>query len=141
MAYCTQANLKEEVSEPVLIELTDDEGTGAVNAGRVIQAITDADAEIDSYLAQRYAVPMTVGLALLKDISKNLSLERLYLRRSGALPEDRKTRIDAVRKLLSDIAMGKASLGVTPEPPVDSTGGSVFTGDERKFTRDGMDDF
>lgn len=139
MAYCVQSDIQEEVTESVLIELTDDERLGVANAARVTKAITAADTEIDSYLAQRYPVPMTEGLELLKDCSINLALERLFLRRTGALPEDRKDRIAHVRKLLSDIATGRASLGVTPAPP--ETGGGVFTADDRKFTRDKLKDF
>lgn len=139
MAYCTQSDIQEEVTESVLIELTDDERLGTINAARVTKAITAADTEIDSYLAQRYPVPMTEGLELLKDCSVNLSLERLYLRRTGALPEDRKDRIAHVRKLLSDIAMGRASLGVTPAPTEE--GGGSFSAQERKFDRDKLKGF
>lgn len=139
MAYCTQADIQEEVTESVLIELTDDERLGVVNAARVSKAITAADTEIDSYLAQRYPVPMTEGLALLKDCSINLALERLHLRRPGSLLDDRKERIAHVRKLLTDIAIGRASLGVTPAPTEE--GGGTFSAGERKFTRDKLKDF
>ena len=140
MAYCTQSDIEEEISQAVLVELTDDEGLGVVEAGRVTKAIGAADAEINSYLAQRYSVPMTSGLELLKDLCINLALERLYGRRPNSLPEDRKDRIQAVRRLLSDIAVGKATLGETPPPQVDS-GGSTFSADERNFTRSKMEGF
>lgn len=139
MAYSTQSDIQEEVTESVLIELTDDERLGVINAARVTKAITAADKEIDSYLAQRYPVPMTTGLDLLKDCSANLALERLYLRRTGSLPSDRKDRIAAVRKLLADIAAGRASLGVTPAPTEE--GGGTFSAGERKFTRNKLTDF
>lgn len=140
MAYCTQSDIEEEISQATLIELTDDEGLGIVNATRVTKAITSADAEVNSYLAQRYSVPMTAGLELLKDLSIHLALEKLFGRKPGSLPDDRKDRIAAVRKLLSDISRGNASLGETPPPPVDS-GGSTFSADDRNFTRTKMEGF
>lgn len=140
MSYCTQSDIEDEISQATLIELTDDEGLGIVNAARVTKAITAADAEVNSYLAQRYSVPMTSGLELLRDLCMNLALERLYGRRPKTLPEDRKDRITAVRKLLSDISKGISTLGKTPPPPVDS-GGSTFSADERNFTRTKMEGF
>ncbi len=140
MAYCTQSDIEEEIGEEKVIELTDDEGLGTVNAARVTKAIAAADAEINSYLAQRYSVPMTAGLELLKDLCVNLALERLYGRRPGSLPEDRADRITAVRRLLADIATGKATLGETPPPPVDS-GGSMFEGADRNFSRSKLEGF
>ncbi len=139
MAYCTQADIQGEIGGQPLIELTDDEGLGTAHAGRITQAIGQADAEIESHLAQRYTVPLTVGLVLLRDLSITLALERLYGRRPGSLPDDRKDRIAAARKLLADLGAGRATLGEAA--PVESAGeAAVFTQD-RVFSRDKMTGF
>jgi len=63
MAYCTLEDLKEKVSEDVLIELTDDEDTGVIDTSRTDRAMADAESEIDSYCAARYQpYPLTITL-------------------------------------------------------------------------------
>ena len=46
MAYCTQADILEQLDEDILIQLTDDDDLGAVDADMVTRAIADADALI-----------------------------------------------------------------------------------------------
>jgi len=141
--YSTQTDIQGEIGAAPLIELTDDEGLGTVNAARVTAAIEQADAEINSFLAQRYTVPLTTGLVLLRDLSVTLSLERLYGRRPGSLPDDRKDRAIAARRLLRDIADGRAALGdvPAPAPPPAAAGPAEISSAERVFSRDTMGGF
>lgn len=139
MAYSTQSDLAGDIGAQPLVELTDDEGLGTANADRVTAAIAAADAEINSYLAKRYTVPLTTGLVLLRDLSITLALDRLYGRRPGSLPEDRKTRIAAVRRLLVDLGDGRATLGEAAPPPVSSP--SELSSATRVFSRDTMGGF
>ena len=63
MAYSTQTDLLEQITEDELIQLTDDADAGAVDSDAVTRAIVDADAEIDGYCGSRYdlRVPHTRG--------------------------------------------------------------------------------
>lgn len=50
MPYCTLDDLKKDISEKELEQLTDDERLGAINQGRIDAAIADADDLIDGFL-------------------------------------------------------------------------------------------
>ena len=59
MLYCTRDDLIERFGESELIQLTDEQNTGALNAATVDKAIADASNQIDSYLIGRYQLPLT----------------------------------------------------------------------------------
>ena len=58
MAYCTLDDLKDKISEDILVELTDDDGAGIIDTSRTDRAMADAESEIDSYCAARYKIPL-----------------------------------------------------------------------------------
>lgn len=134
MSYSTQDDLLKHVTSDDLTQLTDDEGSGMVAADRVADAIADADATIDGYLARRYALPLSPVPALVNHLSVDIALYNLYCRRPGTMPEARKDRYDAALKQLTDLAKGLAVLpGASEAPPVladqaqTTTTDSVFT--------------
>ena len=51
MAYSTINDILARIPEKVLIQLTDDDNTGAYDEDRASTAISDADTLIDLYLA------------------------------------------------------------------------------------------
>jgi len=110
MSYCTQDDILTQLDEAILIQLTDDENTGSVEADFVTRAIADADAEIDSYVGARHTVPLDPVPELLRKFSTDISIYNLYARRSGP-PEHILDRYKAVIRLLELIARGTASLG------------------------------
>ena len=57
MAYCTQADLLNQITEAEMIQLTDDAGAGAVDSVKVDAALNAASATIDAYSGARYALP------------------------------------------------------------------------------------
>lgn len=81
MAYCIQDDLSEYISDEALVQLTDDDDSGVIDAGNVSQCITGADAEIDGYLVGVYELPFSSTPALIKEISIKLTTLRLYQRR------------------------------------------------------------
>lgn len=115
MAYSSLTDILAQIDEQVLIQLTDDEGAGAVHQGRVSTAISEADGEIDSYLARRYTLPLASTPAVIKKLSVDIAIWNLFSRRGKEDPV-RQKRYDAAIKLLGAIADGKATLGVDPEP-------------------------
>lgn len=106
MPYCTLTDLQQTEPASQLIQLTDDAGTGVVDATKVSAAIASADAVIDTYLRGRVTMPSPVPQIIVM-ISRELSIYNLYLRRFGAaLPETiDKRRKDAESKL-QQIAAG-----------------------------------
>ncbi|MEW5802690.1 MAG: DUF1320 domain-containing protein [bacterium] len=194
MAYCTLADLREQIKEDDLIQLTDDrsvlsssilngdisaaattiiltDASGFPESGRieidleqidytgkignqliyclrgvnkttpaahctgaavielntiimsvVERAIADADAEIDSYCAARYAnLPFALVPIMVRKISVDIAIYNLYARRKGA-PDDRRDRYQSVVRFLENVANGIAYLGADAPDTNDDPG-------------------
>ncbi len=140
MAYCTQSDILEQLDETTLTELTDDAGEGEIDEDKVDRAIADADATIDSYCRSRYTVPLDPVPGLVRSISVDIAIYRLYLRRRGA-PDHRKERYDEAVRFLKDVSNGRARFDDEPPARTD-TGDSVdIDYNDRIFTRDKMSGF
>jgi len=141
MAYCTKADILEQLDEDELIGLTDDNDLGAVDDGKVDRAIADADAEIDGYCGKRYSVPFSPVPAILRKISVELAVVNLFARRRG-VPEDRRKRYEDMIRFLRDVAKGLVSLGAgdPDSPPSDADKPQIASG-ERIFTREKLEGF
>lgn len=124
MAYCTKADILDQLDEDVLVQLTDDEDFGIVVDSVVNKAIADADAEIEGYCS-KYDLPFLPVPVLIRKFSVDVSIYNLFARRKGA-PEDRKERYDNAVSFLTKVSKGTASLSAdTPAP--DSDGGPAAT--------------
>jgi phage gp36-like protein len=135
MAYCTQADILEELSQQSLIELTDDTGV-AVDTSIVTRCIEDADAEIDSYLGVLYDVPLSSTPNRVRSVSVTLSICYLYRRRVDEIPESRKEACERERKWLEAIGAGRATLGLDVPAPVATSGPQTSTDTaDRVYTR------
>ena len=105
-------------------------------------AIGDADAEIDGYLAKRYAVPLAPAPKVINKFSKDIAVYNLFSRIGIDESTEQKTylnRYNAAIKFLTLVAEGKVSLGVDAEDPATAaaTGFSVKS-NTRLFSRDSM---
>jgi phage gp36-like protein len=142
MSYIVQSDLLSQVSEEQLVQLTDDPKIGIVDTARVTAAIANAEAEIDGYVATRYAVPLAAPVpALIKTLSIDVAIYHLWRRRQKVPDLVRTAYEDAVKKLEA-IAKGTITLGVDPPPAESSKGtaGETF-GPDRVFDRDKMGSF
>lgn len=110
MAYSTLADLKDQIDEGRLVQLTDDEGLGSINEGRVTKAIDDADREMDGYLGARIAVPLAPVPESVRRISVDIAVYNLYSRREK-VPGHRAERYRNAIRFLELVASGKVSLG------------------------------
>ena len=137
MAYCTKTDIEKMLPASDVVDLTDDEGTGAQVAARVSEAITQADAEIDSYCGGRYSVPFVAVPDIIKKCSVDIAIYNLYSRRIETIPATRSERYKNAIRQLEGIAKGTISIGETPEPTA-STGASYAecnkTESDRIFT-------
>jgi phage gp36-like protein len=144
VAYSTLADIKNQLDEAVLVQLTDDEGLGIVDEDRVTRAIADADEEIDGYVGARHALPLSTVPAILRKISVDLAVYNLYTRRSIAVPEIRSERYKSCIRFLEQVGKGAISLG--SEDPGGSPPGSKapeFSTDnpDRVFDREKLEGF
>lgn len=144
MAYITHADLTEQISETQLIQLTDDEKLGVVNAERVSRAIASAEGEINGFLATRYRVPLaSPAPELVQSWAVTLTVYYLWRRRQRA-PEDVRLSYEQTIARLRDVAAGKLTLGIAPAPDAatESSQGAVVTNSETSdWSRDKLSDF
>ncbi len=114
--YCTVTDLEKALDKERLLDLTDDEGFGAVNAGRIAEAISTAQGEVDGYLQERFTVPLSPVPALVRGATVDIAIYNLMSRKLNVVPEVRQKRYEAAIRRLEKIAGGKIGLGVASPP-------------------------
>ncbi|MBI5056999.1 MAG: DUF1320 domain-containing protein [Nitrospirae bacterium] len=143
MPYCTLTDIKKLIPEITVIQLTDDEDTGAVVTTRVDEAIASADAEIDSYCGGKYSVPFSTVPDIVKKCSVDISIYNLYSRRVEEIPATRADRYKNAIRQLEGIAKGSISIGESTEPTAAAEGGVATnkTASDSVFTKDTMTNY
>ncbi|MBF0186015.1 MAG: DUF1320 domain-containing protein [Magnetococcales bacterium] len=112
MAYATIADLIQRYGEDELIQRSD-RRAGRIRDDVVInQALADASAEIDSYLASRYSLPLSGVPDVLVRLCCDVARYRLW---ADKVTEIVRTRYEDAVRQLKDIARGQATLGIAPE--------------------------
>lgn len=123
--YCTQTQLVDRYGTKMLTDLTDRAvpRSGAIDAAVVTRAITDAGAEIDGYLATRYALPLAVIPPIINDLAQRVAIYKLHVVNvSQKIADDYKLALAS----LSNISKGVIKLDVAGTEPAASTANSVF---------------
>jgi phage gp36-like protein len=139
--YSTLDDIKKQVEEAVLVQLTDDAGAGAVDTDIVTWAITEADGVINSYCQGRYSLPLYPVPPRVVGLSVDIAIYNLYSRRVDEMPENRKDRYKEAIRFLELVAAGKVDLGAATPAPL-NTGNSVdIESGTRVFTRGKMRGF
>ena len=115
MAYITQTDLDEYLSDKVLEQLTDDDNAGEINTDKVDECITGAEDEVNGIIAVKYTVPLSTTPGIITEICIVLACYRLYLRRQR-VPEDFRQMVTDVRGQLEDIRDGNIKLPGDPTP-------------------------
>lgn len=143
MSYSVLDDIKKLIPEDTLIQLTDDDGIGTVNQGRVDEAIAQADSEIDSYCGGRYSVPFATVPGIVKKISVDIAIYNLYSRRVEVIPETRADRYKNAIRQLEGISKGVISIGVDPAPSAATQSSNTveIATSEKIFSRDKMAGF
>jgi len=137
--FATLADMQARFEERDLIQLTDEAGTGDIDAARVDASLTKADAIITGYVARRHKdVALLAGNQLLKDIACDLAHHDLW--RSD--PPDRvKDRHKDAMKRLSDISAGTLVLDGGQEVAEPRPDAIMFPGQPNTFGRDSLTSF
>lgn len=121
------------------IRLTDESGTGHIDARRLDAALLDAEATVNSYLGVRYQVPVALPAPdPLPTLTFDLALANLY---RGELPAGVAERRDAAITLLKDLAAGRAALPEVAAPAAASPTPVLVSVPERRFDRRRMAGF
>lgn len=148
MSYSTRAEVRDMVKDDALNAIIgdtfiEDPAEREELVSPIIDAaIADADAEIDGYLAKRYAVPISPAPRVLNKFSKDIAIYNLYSRLGideGTEEKNYLNRYNAAVKFLTLVAEGKVSIGAETEDPASAaaTGFSVKS-NPRIFSRGSM---
>ena len=139
MPYATTEQATERYGADLVLLLTDRDGDGAADTGLFDRAFADADAEIDTYLAAKYQLPLSETPAVLTRLAIDIAVYRLASE-ADRLTDERRQRYDDAVKLLARIAKGEASLGLaSPGAPSRAfSSASSATSRPRRFSRQTM---
>lgn len=142
MAYASLDQLKAVIQPRDLELLTDFERNGAPSDARLVQALDDATAEINSYIGKVVRLPLADAPHLLTVICRDLAMHRLYLNLGHDMAVYDRLRKSAVATL-RDIADGKTAIGDDGDGPSELTspGVAMTDGPERLLTRDSLRGF
>src|SRR5260221_7178052 len=112
-----------------LVQLTnEDPASSAIQEGPIVQALSDASAEIDGYIEGRFELPLANPPALLSRLATDIAMYRLQsLRPLHDLADARQRYVDAIA-MLGKIATGGLTLGLA------SGGGEPRTANEGEAT-------
>lgn len=125
--YCTLDDLKKALPEAILIRLTDDAGTGAIDETKTSEALTSAAEEIDTYIGGRVKLPISgTPPPILGKINADIAIYNLYSRVKEEIPQTRADRYKNAVRLLEKISKGEISIGL--QPPPDPPGEGEYAG-------------
>ena len=141
MTYTSLDQLKARFGEQTLIQLTDRDPvpTGAIVMSAIEDALTGADAEINSSLAKRYRLPLAEVPPQVADLALVIAIYKLHV-----YAPDEKIVKDYERALvtLREIARGDKLLDLEGiEPTVSGAGGVVTSDRPRDLTPDNLHGF
>lgn len=130
MLVITLEDLTGVLSLKKVIELTDDDKTGEVDAGHLDEAEASAIADLDLYAAKHYTLPLP-AVAGVKEFVRQLTKCHLYFRR-GVYPEEVMELYKMLQKKLEKLSPASLGIpGVEPAAGSDSAGVAVFSEAQR----------
>jgi phage gp36-like protein len=113
MSYATGQDLIDRFGEQEVINLTDRDRLGVVDATVASQALVATADEIDGYLAGRYSLPLQPVPRVLIGVACDIARYRLCGAEVNVTEDIRSRYKDAVR-FLEHVAAGRISLGGMP---------------------------
>lgn len=139
MTYAVQQDLIDRFGQQELIELTDRNNTGSIDATVLGKALADADATINGYLASRYTLPLSTVPSVIVRFAGDIARYYLY---DDRVTEQVATRYADAIKFLKDVAAGNVNLGVDASNVAAApTGGVQINAPDRVFTADSLSDY
>jgi phage gp36-like protein len=138
--YATAQDIIDIYTEEELLIVADRDDNGTYDVSVVDGALRKATSKIDSYVSQRYSLPLPSVPDILREHCVDIALYRLSA--SSGYAEEKRQRYEDSIRWLEQLAAGKVGLGlpdVDPgegEPDPDAT--IEITSEERLFNRKSM---
>lgn len=108
MSYATEVDMLARFGAEEMTALTDRDGNGSAVSGMMERALDDASAEIDVYLAGRYALPLAHVPTVLVRIACDIARYRLWADRAS---DEVRRRYEDARRFLEALAKGDVRMG------------------------------
>lgn len=123
MAYATQSDLVERFGEQELAQRCNRVDGSTIDTAVLGRALDDAAAEIDSYLATRYTLPLATTPVVLTRLACDIARYRLY---DDGTPDTVRQRYEDAVSLLKRMASGDVTLGAEASAAVRNEAGSAM---------------
>ncbi len=137
--YLTPDSLSDLLSPTILSQLTSDDGSDTADTTIIDAAILDAEAEVDGYLATRYALPLLTPVpALVIKLSGDIAVYNIYRRRQ-LVPESVRQAYQDARSTLRDLSGRKLDLDLATDPSDPPPQATYFGANKRRFGEDWRD--
>lgn len=107
MSYATQSDMVERFGEQELAQRTNRTDGLSIDAVVLGRALADADAEIDTYLAARYTLPLASTPGVVARLACDIARYRLY---DDGAPDMLRQRYEDAVSLLKRLANGDVQL-------------------------------
>lgn len=107
MTYASQTDLADRFGELELAQRTDRANGTVIDTVVLGRALADADAEIDSYLATRYTLPLASTPVVINRLACDITRYRLF---DDGVPETVRVRYQDAVSLLKRLASGEVLL-------------------------------
>lgn len=143
--YCALDDIRAAYGDAVVLELADRDRDGVADPAVVGAALDAAAAEIDGWMAKRYATPLVNPPPRIKQAAVVIAWFALH--QGNGLRDGDPIRLDYNNQLkwLQAVASGAADLpGVSPAGAgggAATASGAAFTGPRRAFSRDSLREF
>jgi len=136
--YLSIAAFVEAVGLDEVLAMTDVDGSGRVNRGLIVGALTAAQAIADAHLAARYPVPLATVPAIVELAIADIARARLYPK--GA-PDGVATANREALDTLKRISTGALPLGVATPPPAAPSETPILISPGWRAYPDGLQDY
>jgi phage gp36-like protein len=135
MAYATLQDFTDRFGAAELTQLTGSAGMTAA----LQRALDDAAAEIDGYLATRYALPLSTVPTVLVRVGCDIARYRLW---DQAASEEVAARYASAVQFLTSVSKGIVQLGIDPPPPAGGANAlPIVSSGTSRMTDDRLDDY
>jgi phage gp36-like protein len=109
MSYATAADLQARYPQTRLAELSDPDGQ-AIQEPKLLTALADASAEMDSHLGRRYTLPLSQVPPVLQRMACDIAIYRLMSLLPKETVADARRRYDDAIEWLGDLVDGRIKL-------------------------------